>query len=573
MQLSSLSLAITNILGAGRFDPASWFAAGEQGAWYDPSDFTTLFQDSAGTIPVTAVEQPVGLMLDKSQSLALGNEIIVNGNFATDTWWTKSAASITIAGGVGVATSAANGEGWYRTGVLTTNTFYEITFTVVSCSSGGFYVWQAGAQTVRSTPGTYTVRVLATQAQVGILCSGVTTGTIDNISYKQVTGNHAFQATAGNRPTLSARVNLLTYSEQFDNAAWSKNNASVSANATADPLGGNTADKIVENATTNAHQIYYPSITVSASSYTASVYAKAAERTAFAIDFYGLFTGGLDKYAVFDLSTGVVSSTAAGVSATITSAGGGWYKCTATYTGISTALSYYIAVMNGLSWASNYNYTGNGTSGVYIWGADIRPTNIGAALPSYQRVTTSTDYDTVGFPLYLKTNGTSSAMATYSINFTSTAAMTVVTGVRKLSDAALGMLAELSVSAGTSAGTFYVLPQHTDTKAYYSSAGTSGVNVSSGANAAPYSSVITGISAISTPLASIRVNGTQVGTSSASQGTGTFGTYPLYLFARAGTSLWFNGQFYGAIICGASKTTAEIQQAESYENQKAGGLY
>lgn len=37
-----------------------------QGAWYDPSDFSTLFQDSAGTVPVTAVGQPVGLQRDKS---------------------------------------------------------------------------------------------------------------------------------------------------------------------------------------------------------------------------------------------------------------------------------------------------------------------------------------------------------------------------------------------------------------------------------------------------------------------------------------------------------------------------
>jgi hypothetical protein len=42
------------------------FSAGEQGVWYDPSDFSTLFQDSAGTTPVTAVEQPVGKILDKS---------------------------------------------------------------------------------------------------------------------------------------------------------------------------------------------------------------------------------------------------------------------------------------------------------------------------------------------------------------------------------------------------------------------------------------------------------------------------------------------------------------------------
>lgn len=50
----------------GVFDVVSLFRAGEQGVWYDPSDTTTLFQDSAGTTPVTASGQPVGLMLDKS---------------------------------------------------------------------------------------------------------------------------------------------------------------------------------------------------------------------------------------------------------------------------------------------------------------------------------------------------------------------------------------------------------------------------------------------------------------------------------------------------------------------------
>jgi len=48
------------------FNPIDLFAAGEQGAWYDPSDFSTMFQDSAGTTPVTADGQPVGLILDKS---------------------------------------------------------------------------------------------------------------------------------------------------------------------------------------------------------------------------------------------------------------------------------------------------------------------------------------------------------------------------------------------------------------------------------------------------------------------------------------------------------------------------
>lgn len=42
------------------------FANGEQGFFYDPNDLSTMFQDAAGTVPVTGVEQPIGLILDKS---------------------------------------------------------------------------------------------------------------------------------------------------------------------------------------------------------------------------------------------------------------------------------------------------------------------------------------------------------------------------------------------------------------------------------------------------------------------------------------------------------------------------
>lgn len=45
--------------------PASLFKLGEVGVWYDPSDLTTVFQDSAGTVP-GAVDQPVGMIKDKS---------------------------------------------------------------------------------------------------------------------------------------------------------------------------------------------------------------------------------------------------------------------------------------------------------------------------------------------------------------------------------------------------------------------------------------------------------------------------------------------------------------------------
>ena len=61
-----IGLGITRFPGWGVMNIGQLFASGEQGAWYDPSDMSTLFQDSAGTVPVTAVEQPVGRILDKS---------------------------------------------------------------------------------------------------------------------------------------------------------------------------------------------------------------------------------------------------------------------------------------------------------------------------------------------------------------------------------------------------------------------------------------------------------------------------------------------------------------------------
>ena len=67
------------VVKPGGLYPASLFAGGTEGAWYDPSDLSTLFQDSAGTTPVAASGQPVGLMLDKSG----------NGNHAVQTTSSK----------------------------------------------------------------------------------------------------------------------------------------------------------------------------------------------------------------------------------------------------------------------------------------------------------------------------------------------------------------------------------------------------------------------------------------------------------------------------------------------------
>ena len=56
------------------FNPLTYFLySGVGGCWLDPEDMSTMYQDAAGTTPVTALEQPVGKWLDKSG----------NGNHAT----------------------------------------------------------------------------------------------------------------------------------------------------------------------------------------------------------------------------------------------------------------------------------------------------------------------------------------------------------------------------------------------------------------------------------------------------------------------------------------------------------
>lgn len=66
--MSAYFVSARGMLPKGTLSPLAQelFGAYEPGAMYDPEITGTLFQDSSGTTPVTALEQPVGLMLDLS---------------------------------------------------------------------------------------------------------------------------------------------------------------------------------------------------------------------------------------------------------------------------------------------------------------------------------------------------------------------------------------------------------------------------------------------------------------------------------------------------------------------------
>jgi hypothetical protein len=159
--------------------------------------------------------------------------------------------------------------------------------------------------------------------------------------------------------------NLFSYSEQFDNSFWNKNDCSVSANAIAAPNGTLTADKLIENSSNSVHLINTPNNSVPTGTNTLSVYAKADTRNWILLYLFDGVLGSLTAY--FNVSNGTLGTIASGLTASIDSVGNGWYRCSITRTQANAGNGGY-----GLASADNVaSYTGNGTSGAYFWGGQL----------------------------------------------------------------------------------------------------------------------------------------------------------------------------------------------------------
>jgi hypothetical protein len=155
------------------------------------------------------------------------------------------------------------------------------------------------------------------------------------------------------------RTNLILQSQTFDNASWSKQFSSITANATNAPDSTLTADKLVDNATLNQHRIDQTP-TAAIGTYTFSVYLKKAE-----IDTCWIRIGTLG--ADFNLTNGTTYGQSPGVTSSIQNYGNGWYRCSITRT---TTGANEICRIN-LKDSNNSTYLGNGTDGLFIWGAQL----------------------------------------------------------------------------------------------------------------------------------------------------------------------------------------------------------
>jgi len=181
--------------------------------------------------------------------------------------------------------------------------------------------------------------------------------------------NRATTATRVNASGLVELVpyNLFQYSEQFDNAVWSKVRFSATANTTTAPDGTLTADTISMTQEGSLYRTIYQVVSGSTLTYTASVYFKYIDRQYIQFSFDGAFS--VSQRVNIDLLNGVITADSMNGGSILTSVGDGWYKLTATSTGANTQPNFYIWAIDTGTNARGVLSTGTGST--FIWGAQL----------------------------------------------------------------------------------------------------------------------------------------------------------------------------------------------------------
>lgn len=233
----------------------------------------------------------------------------------------------------------------------------------------------------------------ATERVLPKLALDFTTGVLDpRITFTRTTGasnpatyvnnNGIITAATNNQPRFDynpitlqpkgllieeSRTNLLKYSEQINSTQnYYAPNLILTSNSAIAPDGNQTADKFTPNTTNTTHSMEFgPDNAVAGTAYTVSFFAKEAGYSV----VYGWNNVSGAGWS-FNLTTG----TSTGTGATITSFGNGWYRCSYPFTPAGTYGGVRIYVN------STSTFSGDGVSGVYIWGVQFEP---GSFLTSY----------------------------------------------------------------------------------------------------------------------------------------------------------------------------------------------
>lgn len=153
-------------------------------------------------------------------------------------------------------------------------------------------------------------------------------------------------------------TNLLLYSEEFDNAVWFKSGSSIAVDTVLSPNNTLTADKIIENTSSSRHGVYQSGLNFQVGDNTISFYAKPDGRSEIQFVAYG--TGMTTQLPIINILYAEQLED-------------GWYRVKYTFNVDVVPTVGYIELW--LVKDSNTDYLGDGTSGIYIWGAQLEVGN------------------------------------------------------------------------------------------------------------------------------------------------------------------------------------------------------
>ena len=188
---------------------------------------------------------------------------------------------------------------------------------------------------------------------------------------------------------------------------------------------------------------------------------------------------------------------------------------------------------------------------------------VSASRPILQRNATTGAY-------YLAFDGVDDFLQAGSVDFTGTGKVSLFTGVRRLSDAGVSIIAEFSANSVLNTNSFYLVALSNSALQFNSRGSGNSAPVSSQRFPAPAPVVISSVGDISGDVSKIRANGGGYAVNVGDQGTGNYGNHPLYIGRRGGAALSFNGHIYGLIGIGKLVSDNEIVNIEKELAKRVG---